>query len=232
MLRAIEKVKERIATIERDRRAFAEGVSQIQQDAFVADFEARGHEASVAAARADLTRVARERDDARARLREARERRSATAGSFSARDGVSSRAEKEAAEKEGFLDAAATLVSSMEAAAAATGLRSSELESDEDFAVRLRMETLDAFADALQARGIPGDASVRPGDVPGDDVFGTSPAEAGAPSREEAKTSRRAESDVLPDAVRVLVGMQALPKAKDLPPIPSFESRMLSWGVK
>ena len=232
LLRAIEKVKERIATIERDRRAFAEGVSQIQQDAFVADFEARGHEASVAAARADLPRVARERDDARARLREARERRSATAGSFSARDGVSSRAEKEAAEKEGFLDAAATLVSSMEAAAAATGLRSSELESDEDFAVRLRMETLDAFADALQARGIPGDASVRPGDVPGDDVFGTSPAEAGAPSREEAKTSRRAESDVLPDAVRVLVGMQALPKAKDLPPIPSFESRMLSWGVK
>ena len=232
LLRAIEKVKERIATIERDRRAFAEGVSQIQQDAFVADFEARGHEASVAAARADLTRVARERDDARARLREARERRSATAGSFSARDGVSSRAEKEAAEKEGFLDAAATLVSSMEAAAAATGLRSSELESDEDFAVRLRMETLDAFADALQARVIPGDASVRPGDVPGDDVFGTSPAEAGAPSREEAKTSRRAESDVLPDAVRVLVGMQALPKAKDLPPIPSFESRMLSWGVK
>ena len=44
-------------------------MSQIQQDAFVADFDARGREADVAAARADLTRVARERDDARARVR-------------------------------------------------------------------------------------------------------------------------------------------------------------------
>ena len=34
------------------------------------------------------------------------------------------------------------------------------------------------------------------------------------------------------DAVRALVGMPALPKAKDLPPIPSFEARMMSWGVK
>jgi len=41
----------------------------------VADFEARGLEATVAAARLDLSRVARERDDARARLRLARERR-------------------------------------------------------------------------------------------------------------------------------------------------------------
>ena len=226
LLRAIEKVKERIATIERDRRAFAEGVSQIQQDAFVADFEARGREADVAAARADLTRVARERDDARARLREARERRNAETSSASTKE----KEKKE--EKEARLDAAATLVSSMEAATAATGLTSSELESDEDFASRLRMQTLDAFADALEARNIPGDASVRPGDVPGDDVPGTSPADDVAPSREEPNPSRRAESDPVPDAVRALVGMPALPKAKDLPPIPSFEARMMSWGVK
>jgi hypothetical protein len=227
LLRSIALCKKRIADVERDRRAFAENVSQIQGDAFVADFEARGREADVAAARADLTRVARERDDARARLREARERRNAET-SF-----VSTRAEGEGAEKEGCLDAAATLVSSMEAATAATGLTSSELESDEDFASRLRMQTLDAFADALEARNIPGDASVRPRDVPGDDVPGTSPADDLAPSTEEPRSSRRdAESDPVPDAVRALVGMPALPKAKNLPPIPSFEARMMRWGVK
>jgi hypothetical protein len=226
LLRSIACVKTRIFDVERDRRAFNEGVSQIQQDAFVADFEARGREADVAAARADLTRVARERDDARARLREARERRNAETSSASTKE----KEKKE--EKEARLDAAATLVSSMEAATAATGLTSSELESDEDFASRLRMQTLDAFADALEARGIPGDASVRPGDVPGDDVPGTSPADDVAPSREEPNPSRRAESDPVPDAVRALVGMPALPKAKDLPPIPSFEARMMSWGVK
>ena len=227
LLRSIALCKKRIADVERDRRAFAENVSQIQGDAFVADFEARGREADVAAARADLTRVARERDDARARLREARERRNAES-SF-----VSTRAEGEGAEKEGCLDAAATLVSSMEAATAATGLTSSELESDEDFASRLRMQTLDAFADALEARNIPGDASVRPRDVPGDDVPGTSPADDLAPSTEEPRSSRRdAESDPVPDAVRALVGMPALPKAKNLPPIPSFEARMMRWGVK
>ena len=226
LLRSIALCKKRIADVERDRRAFAENVSQIQGDAFVADFEARGREADVAAARADLTRVARERDDARARLREARERRNAET-SF-----VSTRAEGEGAEKEGCLDAAATRVSSMEAATAATGLTSSELESDEDFASRLRMQTLDAFADALEARNIPGDASVRPGDVPGDDVPGTSPADDVAPSREEPNPSRRAESDPVPDAVRAFVGMPALPKAKNLPPIPSFEARMMRWGVK
>ena len=227
LLRSIALCKKRIADVERDRRAFAENVSQIQGDAFVADFEARGREADVAAARADLTRVARERDDARARLREARERRNAET-SF-----VSTRAEGEGAEKEGCLDAAATLVSSMEAATAATGLTSSELESDEDFASRLRMQTLDAFADALEARNIPGDASVRPRDVPGDDVPGTSLADDLAPSTEEPRSSRRdAESDPVPDAVRALVGMPALPKAKNLPPIPSFEARMMRWGVK
>ena len=229
LLRSIALCKKRIADVERDRRAFAENVSQIQGDAFVADFEARGREADVAAARADLTRVARERDDARARLREARERRNAET-SF-----VSTRAEGEGAEKEGCLDAAATLVSSMEAATAATGLTSSELESDEDFASRLRMQTLDAFADALEARNIPGDASVRPRDVPGDDVPGTfsPPADDLAPSTEEPRSSRRdAESDPVPDAVRALVGMPALPKAKNLPPIPSFEARMMRWGVK
>lgn len=226
LLRSIACVKTRIFDVERDRRAFNEGVSQIQQDAFVADFEARGREADVAAARADLTRVARERDDARARLREARERRNAETSSASTKE----KEKKE--EKEARLDAAATLVSSMEAATAATGLTSSELESDEDFASRLRMQTLDAFADALEARNIPGDASVRPGDVPGDDVPGTSPADDVAPSREEPNPSRRAESDPVPDAVRALVGMPALPKAKDLPPIPSFEARMMSWGVK
>ena len=227
LLRSIALCKKRIADVERDRRAFAENVSQIQGDAFIADFEARGREADVAAARADLTRVARERDDARARLREARERRNAET-SF-----VSTRAEGEGAEKEGCLDAAATLVSSMEAATAATGLTSSELESDEDFASRLRMQTLDAFADALEARNIPGDASVRPRDVPGDDVPGTSPADDLAPSTEEPRSSRRdAESDPVPDAVRALVGMPALPKAKNLPPIPSFEARMMRWGVK
>ena len=229
LLRSIALCKKRIADVERDRRAFAENVSQIQGDAFVADFEARGREADVAAARADLTRVARERDDARARLREARERRNAES-SF-----VSTRAEGEGAEKEGGLDAAATLVSSMEAATAATGLTSSELESDEDFASRLRMQTLDAFADALEARNIPGDASVRPRDVPGDDVPGTfsPPADDLAPSTEEPRSSRRdAESDPVPDAVRALVGMPALPKAKNLPPIPSFEARMMRWGVK
>ena len=227
LLRSIAWCKKRIADVERDRRAFAENVSQIQGDAFVADFEARGREADVAAARADLTRVARERDDARARLREARERRNAES-SF-----VSTRAEGEGAEKEGCLDAAATLVSSMEAATAATGLTSSELESDEDFASRLRMQTLDAFADALEARNIPGDASVRPRDVAGDDVPGTSPADDLAPSTEEPRSSRRdAESDPVPDAVRALVGMPALPKAKNLPPIPSFEARMMRWGVK
>ena len=226
LLRSIACVKTRISDVERDRRAFNEGVSQIQQDAFVADFEARGREADVAAARADLTRVARERDDARARLREARERRNAETSSASTKE----KEKKE--EKEARLDAAATLVSSMEAATAATGLTSSELESDEDFASRLRMQTLDAFADALEARNIPGDASVRPGDVPGDDVPGTSPADDVAPSREEPNPSRRAESDPVPDAVRALVGMPALPKAKDLPPIPSFEARMMSWGVK
>ena len=227
LLRSIALCKKRIADVERDRRAFAENVSQIQGDAFVADFEARGREADVAAARADLTRVARERDDARARLREARERRNAET-SF-----VSTRAEGEGAEKEGCLDAAATLVSSMEAATAATGLTSSELESDEDFASRLRMQTLDAFADALEARNIPGDASVRPRDVPGDDVPGTSLADDLAPSTEGPRSSRRdAESDPVPDAVRALVGMPALPKAKNLPPIPSFEARMMRWGVK
>ena len=229
LLRSIACVKTRIFDVERDRRAFNEGVSQIQQDAFVADFEARGREADVSAARADLTRVARERDDARARLREARERRNAET-SF-----VSTRAEGEGAEKEGCLDAAATLVSSMEAATAATGLTSSELESDEDFASRLRMQTLDAFADALEARNIPGDASVRPRDVPGDDVPGTfsPPADDLAPSTEEPRSSRRdAESDPVPDAVRALVGMPALPKAKNLPPIPSFEARMMRWGLK
>jgi len=162
LLRSIACVKTRIFDVERDRRAFNEGVSQIQQDAFVADFEARGREADVAAARADLTRVARERDDARARLREARERRNAETSSASTKE----KEKKE--EKEARLDAAATLVSSMEAATAATGLTSSELESDEDFASRLRMQTLDAFADALEARNIPGDASgVRPGTSPG-----------------------------------------------------------------
>jgi hypothetical protein len=229
LLRKIEMVKKRIADVERDRRAFNENVSQVQQDAFVADFEARGLEATVVAARLDLTRVARERDDARARLREARERRNAETSSASTKE----KEKKE--EKEARLDAAATLVSSMEAATAATGLTSSELESDEDFASRLRMQTLDAFADALEARnipGVPGDASVRPGDVPGDDVPGTSPADDVAPSREEPNPSRRAESDPVPDAVRALVGMPALPKAKDLPPIPSFEARMMSWGVK
>ena len=228
LLRSIARVKTRICDVERDRRAFNEGVSQIQQDAFVADFEARGREADVAAARADLTRVARERDDARARLREARERRNAETSSASTSSFASEKEEKEAR----AFDAAATLVSSMEAATAATGLTSSELESDEDFASRLRMQTLDAFADALEARNIPGDASVRPGDVPGDDVPGTSPADDVAPSREEPNPSRRAESDPVPDAVRALVGMPALPKAKDLPPIPSFEARMMSWGVK
>ena len=211
-------------------RAFAENVSQIQGDAFVADFEARGREADVGAARADLTRVARERDDARARLREARERRNAET-SF-----VSTRAEGEGAEKEGCLDAAATLVSSMEAATAATGLTSSELESDEDFASRLRMQTLDAFADALEARNIPGDASVRPRDVPGDDVPGTFSPRRMTSRRPRKNHVRRvgrdAESDPVPDAVRALVGMPALPKAKNLPPIPSFEARMMRWGVK
>jgi hypothetical protein len=225
LLRSIACVKTRIFDVERDRRAFNEGVSQIQQDAFVADFEARGREADVAAARADLTRVARERDDARARLREARERRNAETSSASTKE----KEKKE--EKEARLDAAATLVSSMEAATAATGLTSSELESDEDFASRLRMQTLDAFADALEARnipGVPGDASVRPVTS----SPGTSPADDVAPSREEPNPSRRAESDPVPDAVRALVGMPALPKAKDLPPIPSFEARMMSWGVK
>ena len=234
LLRSIARVKKRIADAERERRAFAEGVSQIQQDAFVADFDARGREADVAAARADLTRVARERDDARARVREARERRNVleTSSSSSFASKVASRVREEGAENEARLDAAATLVSSMEAATAATGLTSSELEADEDFASRLRMQTLDAFADALEARGIPGDASVRPGDVPGEDVPGTSPADDVAPSRAEPNPSRRAESDPMPDAVRALVGMPALPKAKDLPPIPSFEARMMSWGVK
>lgn len=219
LLRSIEVVKRRIADVERERRAFAEGVSQIQQDAFVADFEARGHEATVAAARADLTRVARERDHARARLRDARERRRAEAAASSARAGGGG----EASEKESPSDAAATLASSLASAAATTGLTSSELESDEDFAIRLRLETLDAFADALEARRIPGDG-----------VPGTSPPEDVAPSREEPKPSRRdaSESGPVPDAVRVLVGMPALPKANDLPPIPSFESRMMSWGVK
>jgi len=129
----------------------------------------------------------------------------------------------EASEKESSSDAAATLASSLALAAATTGLTSSELESDEDFAIRLRLETLDAFADALEARRIPGDG-----------VPGTSPPEDVAPSREEPKPSRRdaSESGPVPDAVRVLVGMPALPKANDLPPIPSFESRMMSWGVK
>ena len=97
------------------------------------------------------------------------------------------------------------------------------------------MQTLDAFADALEARNIPGDASVRPRDVPGDDVPGTfsPPADDLAPSTEEPRSSRRdAESDPVPDAVRALVGMPALPKAKNLPPIPSFEARMMRWGVK
>ena len=125
----------------------------------------------------------------------------------------------------------------MAEAAATTGLTSSELESDEDFAIRLRLETLDLFADALEARRISGDASRRrPEDVPGDGVPGTSPAEDVAPSRGKPNPSRENEnesvSDPVPDAVRVLVGMPALPKAKDLPPIPSFESRMMSWGVK
>ena len=124
----------------------------------------------------------------------------------------------------------------MEAATAATGLTSSELESDEDFASRLRMQTLDAFADALEARNIPGDPSVRPRDVPGDDVPGTSPADDLALSTEEPRSSRRDaesdQSDPVPDAVRALVGMPALPKAKNLPPIPSFEARMMRWGVK
>ena len=39
-------------------------------------------------------------------------------------------------------------------------------------------------------------------------------------------------TDELPDAVRALVGMPALPKAKNLPSIPSFEARMMRWGVK
>jgi hypothetical protein len=93
------------------------------------------------------------------------------------------------------------------------------------------------FADALEARRISGDASRRrPEDVPGDGVPGTSRTEDVAPSRGKPNPSRENEnesvSDPVPDAVRVLVGMPALPKAKDLPPIPSFESRMMSWGVK
>ena len=234
LLRSIEMVKKRIADVERDRRAFNENVSQVQQDAFVADFEARGLEATVAAARLDLTRVARERDDARARLREARERRRLETALSSARAGGGG----EASEKESRSDeAAATLLSSLAEAAATTGLTFCELESDEDFAIRLRLETLDLFADALEARRISGDASRRrPEDVPGDGVPGTSPAEDVAPSRGKPKPSRENEnesvSDPVPDAVRVLVGMPALPKAKDLPPIPSFESRMMSWGVK
>ena len=100
-------------------------------------------------------------------------------------------------------------------------------------AARERWDTYQApLRQALEARNIPGDASVRPGDVPGDDVPGTSPADDVAPSREEPNPSRRAESDPVPDAVRALVGMPALPKAKDLPPIPSFEARMMSCGVK
>jgi len=234
LLRSIEMVKKRIADVERDRRAFNENVSQVQQDAFVADFEARGLEATVAAARLDLSRVARERDDARARLREARERRRAeTAGSSARAGGGGEGSEKESRSDE----AAATLASSLAEAAATTGLTSSELESDEDFAIRLRLETLDLFADALEARRIPGDASRRrPEDVSGDGVPGTSPAEDVAPSPGKPNPSRENEnesvSDPVPDAVRVLVGMPALPKAKDLPPIPSFESRMMSWGVK
>ena len=233
LLRKIENVKRRIADVERDRRAFNENVSQVQQDAFVADFEARGLEATVAAARLDLTRVARERDDARARLRLARERRRLETAVSSARAGGGG----EASEKESPPEAAATLASSLAEAGGTTGLTSSELESDEDFAIRLRLETLDLFADALEARRISGDASRRrPEDVPGDGVPGTSPAEDVAPSRGKPNPSRENEnesvSDPVPDAVRVLVGMPALPKAKDLPPIPSFESRMMSWGVK
>ena len=97
LLRSIEMVKKRIADVERDRRAFNENVSQVQQDAFVADFEARGLEATVAAARLDLSRVARERDDARARLREARERRRAETAGSSARAGGAGKARKKKA---------------------------------------------------------------------------------------------------------------------------------------
>ena len=228
LLASIASVESCIAAVERDRRAFARGGSQTRQDALVAGLEARGREASVAAARADPAGVERERDGARARLREAREENEARTTPVSARADAPRAV---AVGKEGFPGAAAMLAASMEAARAATGLTSSALESDEDFAIGLRMETLDAFADALEARRIPGDASAPPEDVPGDDRPGTPPAEDVAPSREESKTPRRVESSPVPDAVRALVGMRALPKAKDLPPIPSFESRMLLWGV-
>ena len=148
LLRSIALCKKRIADVERDRRAFAENVSQIRG---TPSPPTSGRGAGVAAAR-----TARWRGRAtRARLREAREAKRGVVLSLDAREG---------AEKEGCLDAAAT--SHLRGGGAADWLTSSRVRVGRGFASRLRMQTLDAFA-GLEARNIPGTRPCVPGTSPG-----------------------------------------------------------------
>ena len=225
LLKAIGKCKEQIAEVEHERRNFPFKVSDKAKDLKFATIEVGKKESDLIEFKRQAKRVETRLQETKKRLQETKKRLAEQ------RKGVTQGVTGDSSESIVSL-LVELLEDSVSFAAARNGLDGNvSLNNVTEDSNDMRIETLDILCDMLQERAQQlrsekeGDGSVdtvggdRDGRFPGDgETLGISGDD--IPS----------ESSV-PDAVRVMVGMTAVPIAKNLPAIPSFEQRMANWGV-